>query len=698
MEKSLKLYLSGIHMADVHFNGNGITASQLNTGDLTFGASEELTAADLQFYKDHYYLDLAYIKENNRIISAALQSGEAEYALCGQVYSKHEDYENIYAGRLGQNPSDILFMDGDIRGFITAGREWVSVLVQEGYEKYTPLALWDREGISKAVHPVRHMGTLMAPMRDGVKLAAEIWLPGGSDRCDVILIRTPYGRFAFKNFQRYVMRGYAVCVQDVRGRGGSEGEWLPKYHEINDGSDTIDFLAAQNWSTGNVGMLGASYLGCVQWSAAASGNARLKALVSIVTSGDPFTDLPRKGGAFASGMMAWAFSVKDKDFDSSLMERQDWSEIVKLRPLKDIPSKVFGREIGFWSKWCAHERRDEFWARCDWYALRDKIRVPAMIVSGWYDDNGMATTQALQATEGYAAKDRKAILGAWMHNGNSRRVIHGIPFGNNCIRYDLDLLYQMWFDNKLKGMENGVDAGSPVEYYMAGKNQWFHCQSWLPENVSLRTLYLSCRGNANGSQGDGRLLAAPEDLGGYSSYVFDPADPAPHLIDISENEICVPEDYCEVEKRDDVLVYTSDILDDDLMLAGDVYAEFYAASTARDTDFVVRLTDVDESGRSVRLCDGLLRAKFRNGFDRIDLLTAGKAEKYVIRTTKIAWMIKKGHRIRLQITSGAENFIFPNPNTGNNCFEDTETNICTNSIYHGALYPSRITLPVADKA
>lgn len=694
MNKLFKFYLSGIHMADICFDGDKVSAARLNTGDLTFGALKELTTADMQYYKDNFYLDLPYIKENYRVISDSFQSGKTEYAPKGQVYVKHEDYENIYAGRKGRNPTDILFMDGDIRAFIAAGREWVSVLVQDGYERYTPLKLWDREDISQAAYPVRHIGTVMAPMRDGTRLATEIWLPAGLEKCNAILARTPYGRLNFKNYLRYVMRGYALCVQDVRGRGGSEGEWLPKYYEINDGSDTIDFIAAQSWSNGSVGMLGASYLGCVQWSAAASGNPHLKALVSIVTSGDPFTDLPRKGGAFASGTMAWAFSVKDRDFDSSLMERQDWAELLKLRPLKDIPEKVFGEDIGFWSKWCAHEYYDDFWANCNWYARRDRIKAPAMIVSGWYDDNGMATAQALQATERYAAKDRKVILGAWMHNSNSCREIHGVPFGNNCIRYDLDILYQMWFDNKLKGIDNGVDAGNPVEYYMTGENQWYHCQNWPPEQVLKQDFYLSCSGNANSSSGGGKLLAAPERLEGHSSYIFDPADPAPHLIDISENEICVPENYCEVEKRNDVLVYTSEILEEEMMLAGDVSVEFYAGSTAKDTDFVVRLTDVDETGRSIRLCDGLLRAKFRNGFERMDLLIAGQVEKYVIRTTKIACMIKKGHRIRLQITSGAENFIFPNPNTGNNFFEDTETNVCTNSIYHGEKYPSRITLPV----
>ncbi len=698
MEKTFKFYLSGIHLAEVNFTGGRLAASRLNVRDLTYGPLEELADADLLFYRSEYTLDLAFIRDNYRALSDALAAGAMEFEVAGQLYRKHADYPHVYAGRRGHNPADILYLDGEIRAFIVAGREWVGVLVQAGYEKDTPWEWWNRRDVSPAVYPVRHLGQVMAPMRDGVRLASDIWLPEGKGRCDCILVRTPYGRLGYKNFFRYVMRGYAVCVQDVRGRGDSEGEWIPKYHETNDGSDTLDFIAGQSWSSGRVGMLGASYLGCAQWSAAASGNPHLKALVSIVASGDPFTDLPRKGGAFVSGMMAWAFSVKDRDFDRTLMERSDWGELVKLRPLRDIPRKVFGGEIGFWSEWCRHECYDAFWENCNWYARREHIKTPALIVSGWYDDNGMATSQALEVVENYPPGDKKVVLGAWMHNCNATREIHGVPFGDNCVRYDLDLLYQLWFDRKLGGIDNGVDRGEPVEYYLAGENRWRKCQNWPPEQQRPQDYFLSCQGKANGSGGDGRLLAELDGRDGFSSYQSDPNAPPPHLIDISENEICVPENYCEVEKRADVLIYTSDPLTEDLPIAGEAYVEFYAASSALDTDFVVRLTDVDPTGRSIRLCDGLLRAKFRHGFDRIELLTPGQVEKYRIRTTKIAWTLPAGHRLRLQITSGAENYIFPNPNTGANFFADTLTVVCTNSVHHGGRYPSRLTLPVLYKA
>ena len=575
-------------------------------------------------------------------------------------------------------------------------RDAVTVLVREGFEHLTCLPAWEKAGVSKPEYRVVCKGTTMVAMRDGARLATEIWVPDTAGKVPAILVRTPYGRLAKANeYYRFVMRGYAVCIQDIRGLGDSEGEYVPKFHEKDDGFDTLEFLAAQPFCDGKIGMFGASYLGCTQWSAAASGSQHLKAIVSIVTSGDPFTDLPRKGGAFNSGMMAWAFSVKEKQYSEKNAEGLDWPAIMKMRPIKDVPERVFGEPIGFWSKWCAHEKYDEFWEACNWFAHKDKIKVPALIVSGWYDDNGMATSQALEIAETYPLADKKAILGPWIHVGNANREVHGVKFGNNALRYDLDLLYQEWFDHKLKGLENGISGGPRVEYYSVGDNRWMSCDHWPPENTRSTELYLSSGGSANSSGGDGTLSFSPPGSEGFDAYLFDPENPAPHIIDPAENEICVPEDYTEMEKRGDVLVYTSGAMERELAIAGDLLVEFYAGSSAPDTDWIVRVTDVDENGRSIRLCDGLLRAKFRNGFDRIDLLSPGKIERYRIRTTKIANTFLKGHRIRLEITSGAENYIFPNPNTGANFFEDTESRRSEQKIFHGGAYPSRIILPVS---
>lgn len=689
MNAKFKLYQSGIHRADVRFECGDVLVSERDILTLSFLPERKFSNDEITGIKEKFLIDLGYINSNSDKLKDILKTSPNSCELDGQVFERHQDYKNIYAAMKGTAPHDFLFMDGDIRGVIVSGRECVTVLVQESYEDFTPLKLWKQTQVSEAKYPISHIGKIMVPMRDGVKLAMEVWLPKGKAKCDTILVRTPYERLGnYFGYYKYVMRGYAVCIQDVRGRGDSEGEWIPKFHEREDGSDTLDFIAAQSWSTGNVGTIGGSYLGCVQWAMASSGNPHHKAIVSIVTSGDPFFDLPRKGGTLSSGVMAWAFSVKEQHFNKSFMQRDDWDKILEMRPIKDIPKKVFGSEIPFWTKWCEHETYDEFWRKCNWFEDRDKIasgKVPALIISGWYDDNGNATSQAIETVEGYPDDSRKVVLGPWMHNANSCREIHGVAFGTNAIRYDIDLLHLMWLDNKLSGIDNGVDSGSPVEFYLVGENSWVQSRNWPSENVARTEMFLSSKG---------RLEYSPEVNNAADEYEFDPLAPAPHLIDISENEICVPENYIEVDKRDDVLTYTSEPLNEDLKIAGDLTAEFYVSSTAPDTDFVVRLTDVDPDGNSIRLCDGLLRAKFREGFDKIKLLEPGKVKKIVIRTTKIANTFKAGHRIRLSITSGAENYIFPNNNTGNNFFEDCEYKKCKNKIHHGKDYPSKIFIPV----
>ncbi len=480
-----------------------------------------------------------------------------------------------------------------------------------------------------------------------------------------IFVRTPYGRELYAQLHfKYVQRGYAVVIQDVRGRQSSEGEWIPMHYEIEDGDDSINWIANNEWSDKNVGMIGASYGGYVQWAAAASGNKYLKAIVSIVTAGGPFTDMPRKGGTLVSGMLAWAFAMADKNFKPENMIRNDWDKVIKIRPIKDIPKIALVRDVPFWNYWMQHDFYDEFWSKSNWFSYKEKIKVPAMIVSGWFDDNGTGTTEALNLTKDYKKGSKKIFLGPWMHNANTIRDIKGVAFGNNAVRYDLDYYYLAWFDKHLKGFDK------------------------------LTKIFLAGNGKGNTSSRDGRLSFENEEAENCDTYIYDPQNPAPHLIDLSENEVGLPDNYIDVEKRNDVLVYTSDQLKKDITIAGDICVEFFASSSAMDTDWIVRLMDVDMHGNSVKLADGIIRAKFRNGFDKIELLSPDKIEKYVIRTSKIGNTFVKGHRIRLTITSSAENFIFTNSNTGNDPASDTESVKAVQKVYHGGRYLSLLKLPI----
>lgn len=698
MEK-YKLYRSGIHDATVSLKGNDVEYKERNIMTNQWLEPVSLKEEKAKELENYYHINpLSIAQRFHEFRELFQQDTQKVVTSLGATYQKQD--ENTWVERQKKFPLDVVMVNGEPVAFISISRENCSVFVKEGFEEYTPVKLWDRNDISKAEYGVSLHGTFMVEMRDKIKLATDVWLPRGIEGpVPVILVRTPYGKSMYSGFYtNFIQRGYGVVIQDTRGRQDSEGEWIPMASEMEDGDDTLNWIAEQPWCDGNIGMTGASYGGFVQWAAAASGNPHLKAMVSIVTAGSPFVDIPRKGGAFVSGTLAWAFAMVEKEFKPENMIRDDWDEVVKFRPIKDIPKHALGKDVAFWDKWMSHPTNDEFWRQSDWYQYKENIQAPAMVVSGWYDDNGMGTTEALEVVAAYPSENKKVILGPWMHNGNTTRDIQGIALGNNAIRYDLDVNYQLWFDRKLKGIDNKIDAGPVVEYYVNGDNTWKTAQQWPPENSHWKEMYISSNGNAVSSDGDGKLSFEEAIQDGNDEFIYDPENPAPHLIDLSENEIGVPANYKDVEKRDDMLVYTSDPLDKPVTIAGDIYVKLYASSSARDTDWIVRLTDVDPDGNSIKLAEGVLRARFRDGYDKEMLLEPGKVYEYNIRTSKIANTFQKGHRIRLTVTSSADSFIFPNSNTGNDPATDVESVTATQRIYHGKTYKSCVRLPIVSES
>ncbi|MCJ7842106.1 CocE/NonD family hydrolase [Lederbergia sp. NSJ-179] len=690
------LYRSGIHEATIECTEDVLFLCRRNVEENNWEEKRILEMEEAEKIEKMYHIHpikvYQRLPELRGIFQPNLQIVHTSY---GAIYQKHEEEQNLWVERERQFPLDIVMIEQEPVAFISPARENCHVLVKAGFESYTPVKLWE-EDVSPAQYGINHLGNFRVKMRDGIHLATDVWLPKELEQAvPVIFVRTPYGRLAYeKMYTNYIQCGYGLVIQDTRGRQDSEGEWIPMTAEMEDGDDSLNWIAAQDWCDGNIGMIGASYGGYVQWAAAASGNPYLRALVSIVTAGSAFMDIPRKGGTLVSGMLAWAFAMAEKEFKPENMLRSDWEDIVKMRPLKDIPKKVLGQDIPFWSEWMEHAHEDRFWQRVNWSLHKDAIQAPALIVSGWYDDNGMGTTEALDIVADYKQQDKRVILGPWMHNLNTTRDIHGVPLGNNALRYDLDYKFQQWFDYKLKGINNQIADDPTVQYYITGENKWTSAHSWLPEQVEWQNLYLSSGGKNAASNGEGELCFDDQIHEGYDEYVYDPEQPAPHLIDISENECGVPADYQEVEKRKDVLVYSTEALQESITVAGDLIVKLYAASSAQDTDWIVRLTDVDPKGRSIKLTDGVLRARYRNGFDHEELLESNKVEAYTIRTGKFAHTFKVGHRIRFTVTSSADQFIFPNHNTGQDLATDTEMKKALQKIYHRQSERSHIQLPV----
>ncbi|ONK25114.1 hypothetical protein BLX87_01310 [Bacillus sp. VT-16-64] len=692
-----RLYRSGIHDATLTFQSDGVLFRERNVMTNEWDDQVSLTDTQTKALEDYYHINPREIWERLDEYRNIFQTEKQQVVTSwGAVYHRLEQDKSVWVERKKKFPLDIVLADGEPVAFICPSRINCSVLVKEGYEANTPIKLWDHPKVSKATYGIEHLGSFMVAMRDHIRLATDVWVPSKLEGPKpVILVRTPYGRMIYKrSYVDFIQRGYVVVIQDTRGRQDSEGEWLPMYSEIEDGDDTLNWIAEQPWCNGNIGMVGASYGGYVQWAAAASGNPHLKALVSIVTAGSPFIDIPRKGGTFVSGTLAWAFAMAEKEFKPENMLRTDWDDVLNTRPLRNIPKNALGKEVPFWNEWMAHPAKDDFWSKSDWYQYKANIKVPAMIISGWYDDNGMGTTEALEVVQDYADNDKKIILGPWMHDANTTRDIQGVAFGNNALRYDMDFYYLQWFDRKLKGINNGIDGGPIVEYYVIGENKWVTAKQWPPENVEWTNMYVSSKSSAKSSYGDGTLLFDSSVQEGYDEFVYDPENPAPHLIDLSENEIGVPANYKEVEEREDVLVYTSAPLDKPITIAGDIYVKIFASSSAKDTDWIVRLTDVDPKGNSIQLVDGVFCARFRKGFEREILLEPNKVEEYVIRTSKIANTFKKGHRIRLTITSSADNYIFPNSNTGKDPATDIDFLKAKQRVYHQGNHLSYVQLPI----
>ncbi len=681
-------YFSGIRYGIFEKEGGYIFHERLLVEEGKFSKREELTKEET-WYQRIGKMDVLEALIHVEEYEAALEEGKERFLTkAGTRYERKSDKE--YVEREIKFPKDLMVEDGRIIAFVTPGRDYCSVLVREGCEDKTILAKW-KITYSEDLCCVNGPQTHMIPMRDGVRLATDVYLPKKAGQVPTVLVRTPYGkRDGVEQYYRFVQRGYAVVIQDVRGREDSEGEWLPMYYEVEDGDDTLNWIAGESWSDGNIAMTGGSYLGYVQWAAAASENPHLKAMLSSVCAGSAFIDMPRRGGCFDSGMLAWAFLVSGKRMTPEKMARDDWEEVLDIRPLEELASKALGYDVPFLRKWFEHMDYDEFWRQGNWKERFGKRKVPALIMSGWFDDNGMGTTEALDLYQDY--EEKKVILGPWMHSGNANYDIHGFALGDNALRYDLDLICFAWLDHYLKGMDNGIENTAKVEYYTMGSNVWKSASNWpVPETDEL-ILYLDGEEEDAAVRNRGKLAwskADMESLEGTDSYMYDPKNPANHIIDMSENEIEVPEDYTEEEKRDDILCYSTECLAEDVTITGDAFAELYISSDCEDTDLVVRVTDVDENGRSMKLADGMISVRYRNQFTRPEYMEPGKIYQVKIRTTKLSHTFKKGHKLRVTVTSSAKNFIFPNRNMREG-FNGVEMKTAVNCIHRGGKYASCI--------
>ena len=591
------------------------------------------------------------------------------------------------------------------------------LIVQRGYENFTDLKKWLDPSISQPLYGYRALDQVMMPTTAGPRLATRVYLPDGDAEgpFPTIYIRTPYGISGLIDaYFHYAIRGFAVVLQAVRGTAFwdpgslSEGEWHAMVQEPFDGADGLNWIVKQPWSNGEICMEGGSYVGYTQWAATIESHPALKCLVPEVSMGTAFGDQPYMGGTFLMGSAFYIFWMNQKP----LLPGRTWTDIFRHRPIIDIDVYATGEDIPLWNRMVEQASKDTYWKSQDWYQGDHGRTFGTLQISGWFDDNypGTRSNWELMARKG--TQPNRLIVGPWKHGYNADRSLNGYSFGVDALRSDIWLIKQQWYDYFLKGVENSVTKPK-VEYFVLGDNTWQSSDSWPPSEIINQNWYFQSTGQAHVHPADGILTREmPATDQPAEVYTYDPDNAVQNWYSFDQMEEwedvqSYPYDFKDIETRQDVVTYTTDTLQEDLTIAGNIIVVLYASTDVKDTDWWVYLSDVSPSNESNRLSVGVLRARFRNledptyhvfgsNFEKEELLTGdiNDVVRYEISIPSIANTFKKGHRIRIGVTNAHDNYSFPNSNSGGHEGYVTETMVGTMQLHHTQKHPSRVILPV----
>ncbi|HLW97990.1 MAG TPA: CocE/NonD family hydrolase [Candidatus Acidoferrales bacterium] len=548
--------------------------------------------------------------------------------------------------------------------------------------------------------------------RDGITLRADVYRPKADGKFPVLLTRTPYDKTgSLGTCMKIVQAGYVCVAQDVRGRYVSEGEWYPFKHESEDGYDTIEWLAHQAWSTGMIGMWGASYVGATQMLAAIAHPPHLAGLFATITASNYHENWTYQGGAFEQWFNeSWTTGLasdtmrRNQDVDQKPL---DW---INALPLNSYPIFKVGdanSAAPYFHDWLAHPNYDDFWKQWAIEADYSRIQVPAYHVGAWYDiflGGTLRNFQGLKAGAGmeFARKQQRLIVEIGGHAGGGRKI-GDVDFGA-AAEWDQTTLMLRWYDYLLKNEMNGMEKEKPVRVFTMGSNEWRDFDDWPPANAATQRMYLHSAGKANSADGNGELSTnAPGANEGADSYGYDPANP----VQTRGGPLCCrsdllapgPRDQKELEARPDVLVYTTKPLVQDLDVTGPVTVELYVRSSAADTDFTAKLVDVSPAGFAQNITEGILRMRYRDSRERPEMMEPGKIYKITVDLWATSNVFQAGHKLRLEISSSNYPRFDRNLNTGEvDIAHASRKIIATNTIVHDAAHPSAIVLSVLPAA
>jgi putative CocE/NonD family hydrolase len=594
----------------------------------------------------------------------------------------------------------------------------------------------------------------MVPVRDGVRLATDIYLPSTgslpeSGAFPALVERTPYA----KDSARFVLparffaqHGYVVLMQDVRGRGHSEGEWYPFAHEAPDGYDTIEWAAAQPWCSGKVGTMGTSYMAAVQSAAATLNPPHLAAMFVTEGPSDYYSCSMRHNGALEQRFLIYAFhmAVTSKEARAnpalriSLLEaRQNIGYWLKRLPLKPGASPL--RMLPSYERWAldlqTRGTRDEYWQERG-YAISDYYQqhsdVPSVYFGSWYDSYARATCENFIALSRIKHSPQRLIMGPWLHGVRADEEWSGdVHFGPDAIEV-YDLLRLRWFDQWLKQIDTGIIDESPVRIFVMGTGSgrkkydvlgaagridhggyWRAEREWPLARAQETSFYLHAGGELSTRKAEIRFAA--------TTYRFDPRDPVPTIggnISVgfeimpgggfdqrggkAESPAIKGLDPIPLAARPDVVVFQTEVLRRDLEVTGPITASLWVSSCALDTDFTVKLLDVYPpssdypDGYCLNLTDSIMRARFRNSFSKPELMAPNEVYQLSFPLYPISNVFKLGHRVRVDISSSNFPRFDVNPNTGGPLGEPGGTVVADNTVHHDSERPSHIVLPVIE--
>jgi len=550
-----------------------------------------------------------------------------------------------------------------------------------------------KEGIRPAQYKVRVERDVAMMTRDGVTLVSDVHHPATDERVPTILVRIPFSNTIENRLRAdavarfWASRGYRVVIQGTRGRYKSSGSHYPLLGERDDGIDTLQWLARQPWFDGRLGMWGGSAFGYTQWVLADQVAPGPQALAIHIASTN-FYEMFYPGGAFSlESALFWALRSRgaiDKEPESKHLEKG-----YAGFPLIEADNRAAG-DIPFFNDWVTHSTADSYWRAIDGSERARNLNAPALLMAGWYDPflpTQLRDFMIIRASANpIVATETRLVIGPWSHADTV-----ALPDGTTLRDYRQSVLAPSiaWFDRHLGGVAS-QRREARVMIYVMGDNVWREELEWPLARARTTPFYLSSSGNAARDKRDGRVSSTPPTMEQSSdSYIYDPRRPVPSRGGAMLGPRAGIASQKEVEARDDVLVYTSDVLGADTEVTGPVRAVLYVSTSAKNTDFVVRIVDLHPDGSAYNVSDGILRQSYGNA--------SGQPTKIEIDLWPTSMVFKKGHQIRIDVTSSSYPRFDRNPNTGRDIATEVEPISAKQTIHHGRDARSHVLLPVVPR-